>query len=122
MIDAKLLRNEGVLVLAPRDTLETTDFDRLRLLTEQYIGDHGRLNGVLIDAESFTGWADFSSMLSHIRFIEDYHEKIERVAAVGDSGFLKILPSVADYFVAAEIRHFTYDDRNRALSWLETGI
>jgi hypothetical protein len=35
-------------------------------------------------------------------------EKIKRVAAVTDSHFLAILPKVADYFAAAEVRHFDY--------------
>ena len=121
MINVQLLRDEGILVVSPADKLETTDFERLRLLADPYIEQHGDLNGLLIDAESFFGWEDFSSMLSHIRFVRNYHEKIERVAAVTDNGFLAILPSVADYFVAAEVRHFSYLDRDEALNWLRSG-
>jgi hypothetical protein len=121
MIHAKLLRDEGILVVSPADKLETTDFERLRLLTDPYIEKHGDLNGLLIDAESFFGWEDFSSMLSHIRFVRNYHEKIERVAAVTDNGFLAILPKVADYFVAAEVRHYDYRERDEALNWLRSG-
>jgi hypothetical protein len=121
MIHAKLLRDEGILVVSPADKLETTDFERLRLLTDPYIEKHGDLNGLLIDAESFFGWEDFSSMLSHLRFVRNYHEKIERVAAVTDNGFLAILPKVADYFVAAEVRHYDYRERDEALNWLRSG-
>jgi hypothetical protein len=121
MINAQLLRDKGVLVVSPADRLETTDFERLRLLADPYIEEHGDLNGLLIDAESFFGWEDFSGMLSNIRFLRNYHEKIERVAAVTDNGFLAILPSVADYFVAAEVRHFNYQDRDEALNWLSSG-
>lgn len=121
MINAQLLRDEGILVVSPADKLETTDFERLRLLTDPYLEKHGELNGLLIDAESFFGWEDFSSMLSHIRFVRNYHEKIERVAAVTDNGFLAILPMVADYFVAAEVRHYDYRERDKALNWLRSG-
>jgi hypothetical protein len=121
MINAQLLRDDGILVVSPADKLETTDFERLRLLTDSYIEEHGDLNGLLIDADPFVGWEDFSSMLSHIRFVRNYHEKIERVAAVTDNRFLAILPSVADYFVAAEVRHFNYQDRDEALNWLRSG-
>jgi hypothetical protein len=121
MINAELLRDDGILVVSPVDKLETIDFERLRLLIDPYIEEHGGLNGLLIDAESFPGWEAFSSMLSHIRFVRNYHEKIERVAAVTDNGFLAILPKVADHFVAAEVRHFDYQDRDEALSWLRTG-
>jgi hypothetical protein len=120
MINAQLLRDEGILVVSPADKLDTNDFERLRLLTDPYIEKHGDLNGLLIDAESFFGWEDFSSMLSHIRFVRNYHEKIERVAAVTDNGFLAILPKVADYFVAAEVRHYDYQERDEAMNWLRS--
>ena len=120
MINAQLLRNEGILVISPADKLDTNDFERLRLLTDPYIEKHGDLNGLLIDAESFFGWEDFSSMLSHIRFVRNYHEKIKRVAAVTDNGFLAILPKVADYFVAAEVRHYDYRERDEAMNWLRS--
>jgi hypothetical protein len=121
MIDAQLLRNEGILVVAPVDKLQTVDFERLRLLADPFIEEHGGLAGLLIDAENFHGWDDFSSMLSHIRFARNYQKNIERVAAVTDNRFLAILPMVADHFTHAEVRHFDYHERDEALAWLRTG-
>jgi hypothetical protein len=37
MITAKLLRDEGILVVSPEGKLESTDFERLRLLADPYI-------------------------------------------------------------------------------------
>lgn len=121
MIDAQLLRKEGILVVAPIDRLQKTDFERLRLLVDPYIEEHGGLTGLLIDAETFYGWDDFSSMLSHIRFARNHQKNIERVAAVTDNSFLAVLPMVADHFTDAEVRHFEYQDRDKALDWLRTG-
>jgi hypothetical protein len=121
MIETQLLP-DGVLIVSPSDELQAVDFERMRLLADPYIEDHGELKGLLIDAESFPGWENFSSMLSHFRFVRDYQQKIERVAAVTDNGFLAILPLVADHFVAAEVRHYNYQDRDRALAWLSTGL
>lgn len=118
MINAQLLRQDGILTVSPVDTLETTDFERLRLLVDPWIEEHGALQGLLIDVESFPGWEDFASMLSHLRFVQNYQNRIRRVAAVTDNGFLAIMPRVADYFVAAEVRHFEYRDRDRAIAWL----
>lgn len=118
MIDAKLMRNDGILIVAPIGQLESSDFEQLSLLADPYINQHGHLAGLLIDAESPAGWEDFSSLLSHLRFVHDYHEKIARVAAVTDSSFLAILPRVADHFTAAEVRHFEYRERDAALDWL----
>ena len=122
MIKARLLREDGILVVSPVDTLEATDFERLRLLVDPYIEEHGELKGLLIDVETFPGWEDFSGMLSHLRFVHDYQQRINRVAAVTDNDILAILPQVADYFAAAEVRRFDYTDRDLALNWLRTGI
>ncbi len=121
MIDAQLLADEGILVVAPVDKLQATDFERLRLLADPYLEQNGELNGLLIDAEAFFGWEDFASLLSHIRFVRSYQEKIERVAAVTDSSLIAFLPKAAQHFVAAEVRHFRYQQRDAALQWLRTG-
>ena len=122
MIDAKLLRDEGILVVTPSGRLESADFDRLRALVDPYIEDNGVLTGLLIHAESFPGWDNFSGMLSHLHFVSNYQREISRVAAVTDSGFLSILPSVASHFITAKVRHFDFQDRELAMNWLQTGL
>jgi hypothetical protein len=122
MITARLMRDTGILVIAPGDKLETTDFERLRLLVDPYLEKRGELTGLLIDAETFFGWEDFSSMLSRIRLVRNYEQKIERVAAVTDKAYLAIVPHLADYVVAAKLRHFDYQDRDEALNWLQTDL
>ena len=44
-----------------------------------------------------------------------------RIAAVTDGGVLAVQPRIAKHFVAAEVRHFEYADRDAALRWLATG-
>lgn len=121
MIDAKIMREAGILIVYPEAKLQSADFEQLNLLVNPYIEEHGSLQGILIDAESFPGWQDFSSMLSHLRFVRNHHEKVKRVAAVTDNSFIAILPAVAGHFVAAEVRHFSYQERDKALNWLKTG-
>jgi hypothetical protein len=75
----------------------------------------------LIDVESFPGWESFSALLSHLKFVNDHHQAIERVAAVTDSAFLSILPRVGDYFLKAEVRRFPYADTEKAIAWLKGG-
>jgi SpoIIAA-like len=57
----------------------------------------------------------------HLKFVRDHHQKIERIAAVTNSGFLKIMPRIADHFVQAKVRHFSFEEKDQALAWLETG-
>jgi len=50
-----------------------------------------------------------------------HHRTIERIAAVTDSGFLKIMPSIAQHFVDAQVGHFSFEEKDQALAWLESG-
>jgi len=118
MIEAELNREAGILTVQPQGTLEESDFERLRLLVDPYIREHGTLNGVLIFSPAFPGWEDFGAMLSHLYFIEDHQRKIRRVAAVGDSAMVSLLPKLADWFVDAEVRSFDYGERDVAEAWL----
>ena len=74
----------------------------------------------MVHAKFFPGWADFAAFLSHLKFVKGHQSKIEKMAAVSDGGFLRIIPSVASHFVKAEIKHFNFDDKDKALGWLVT--
>ena len=118
MISFELLRDEGILVVEPKGTLEVADFAALTREVDPYIEEKGELRGLMIQAESFPGWGDFGALVSHLSFIRDHHRDIVRVAAVTDSAFLSIAPRVASHFVKAEVRHFDFSDREAALAWL----
>lgn len=118
MLKHALLRYEGLLIVEPQSPLESTDFDELVKEVDPYLAERGQLNGLLIYVGSFPGWNEFAAFVSHIKFIKNHHQKINKVAAVTDSGFLSILPTVAGHFVAAEIRHFPFHEKDNALNWL----
>jgi hypothetical protein len=73
----------------------------------------------MICTKSFPGWDSFGALVSHLKFVTDHHRLIKRIAAVTDSGFLKIMPNIANHFVQAKIRHFNFNGRDQALAWLE---
>lgn len=119
MLVYELDRAESILILEPAGPLESTDFEKLAREVDPYIREKGTLNGLMIYAKSFPGWEDFAAFLAHIRFVKNHHQKIKKIAAVTDSGFLSIMPRVANHFIQAEVRHFDYDDKDRALDWLK---
>ena len=118
MLKHKLLRDAGILIVEPHSPLASADFSELVTEVDPYIEEHGQLHGLLIYVESFPGWSDFAALLSHIKFIKNHHQKIKKIAAATDSGFLSILPTVAGCFVDAEIRHFPFDEKESALDWI----
>jgi len=57
-----------------------------------------------------------------MKFIKDHHEKVKRVAAVTDSKFMSIAPTIANHFVSAEVKHFPYADMDAAKQWIEEAV
>lgn len=121
MIHTEFLADRAVLVLTPAGPLSAADFTRLAAIVDPYIEQRGRLRGLMIHTTGLPGWEDFAAFVGHLRFVRDHHRQIERVAAVTDSSVLAALPRIASHFVAAEVRHFDYADRDAALHWLATG-
>jgi 6-phosphogluconolactonase len=118
VIQYEILPDSGVVIVTPISPLEKADFDKLAQAVDPLIESQGRLNGLMIFAKDFPGWKDFGGLVSHLKFVKNHHRHIEKVAAVTDSGFLSILPLVASHFVGAEVRHFDYRDKKKALVWL----
>jgi hypothetical protein len=120
MLKYELNRAEGILTITPSGPLETADFEKLIQDVDPYIKEAGKLNGLMIYAKFFPGWDNFAAFLSHMKFIKNHHQKIQKIAAVTDGTFLSIIPQVASHFVQAEIKHFDYTEKDAALDWLKT--
>jgi hypothetical protein len=122
MVDYELLQPDGILVIRPTGSLEAADFQKIAQEVDPYIEANGKLNGVLLDAESFPGWKDFAALIAHLKFVKDHHRKVKKIAAVSDSSFLTIAPKIASHFVQADVRHFAHSQLNEALNWLREPI
>jgi hypothetical protein len=118
MLNHELHRTEGILILRPEGPLEASDFERVAKEIDPYIESNGKLRGVMIEAASFPGWKDFAGLFAHLKFVRDHHRKIEKLAAVSDSGFLTVAPKIASHLVNAEVRHFSHAQQEEALQWL----
>jgi hypothetical protein len=118
VINHKLLRTEGILVLTPDSPLESADFENLAQEIDPYIEQNGKLQGLLLDAESFPGWKDFAGLVAHLKFVKNHHQKIQKVAVVSDSGLLSFAPKLASHFVQADVKQFPRAQREDALRWL----
>ena len=119
MIEFELLRDAGVLSIAPKGALSADDFPEVSRTVDPYISENGKLTGLLIEATSFPGWENFGALIGHIRFVRDHHRKIERVAAVTDSTILTIAPKIAEHFAHPEFKVFRSGERANALAWLQ---
>jgi hypothetical protein len=121
MIHFELLRDRGILIVTPQGPLEKSDFELIGQEVDPFIAAKGKLTGLMIYAKAFPGWKNFEGLLSHLKFVGEHQRHIGRVAAVTDNEFLSIMPTIVAHFVSADVKHFAFDEKERALAWLETG-
>ena len=55
MIEFELLRDAGVLIVAPKGALTAEDFRAVSRTVDPYIIENGKLTGLLLEAPSFPG-------------------------------------------------------------------
>lgn len=118
MLHHELNPDLGILTITPEGPLVKEDFEALANIVDPFIESAGKLNGLMIYTKSFPGWQDFAGFTSHIRFVKDHQQHIAKVAAVTDGRILSIMPGIADHFVKAEVKHFDYEEKEKALEWL----
>lgn len=119
MLKHTLLSTEGILILEPSETLEAADFEAVINDMDPYLAKHDSLAGVMILAKSFPGWMNLEAAISHLQLIENYHQKIKRLAIVSDNGLFSALPKFAAHLVHPDVKHFSEPKYEDALSWLQ---
>ena len=114
----ELLRDESVLILRPGGELEAEDFVRIAAEVDPYIEEMGGLRGLMLFAEKFPGWEDFSAFSTHLRFVKNHQRRIGKVAIVSDDKLVSMAPRLMRHFLSAEVRRFTAEQKGEALAWL----
>lgn len=101
-----------------KEKLHKEDFQKLATALHDYINEFDRAPNLLIEAHDFPFWDDFSAFKNHLTFVKNHHQLIQKVAILSDSKPLSLLPSIADKFTHARIRHFRISHKQYALDWL----
>jgi hypothetical protein len=120
MIHIKLDEDAGIVTVTPSAPLNEGDFTLLASEVDSYIEKEGKLNGLIIQIESFPGWEDFAGLLSHLKFVREHHKNIEKVAAVSDGKIVSIMPRIVDHFVNAKVKYFPYESLDEAILWVKS--
>jgi hypothetical protein len=110
----------SILTVTPAGELSASDFKQLTDVIDSYNAQHEPLQALMILTEHFPGWDSFGALFQHLKFIRQQRDRIKKVAAVTDSGFLTIMPHIIDHFIQADVRHFAYSDKAQALEWLRS--
>ena len=113
----RLIPESGVLVIQPTASLSPGDFDAVALTVDPWIESHGALQGLVLHLREFAGWEDFGTFIRHIQFVREHHLQVRRVAFVADGRLAHLMPKLGEHFVAAELKHFRYDNLSIAIAW-----
>ena len=105
-------------ILTPEGRLSEADFDSASKIIDSQIKCNGELKGLVIYTKSFPGWESFGSFVKHLKFVNDHHKQISKVAFVSESIITELIEKVASHFVSAEIKSFNYGDLNIAKDWI----
>lgn len=117
----RLMPQSGVIVVEVNEAVAARDFDALAFTADAWIEAHGALAGLVIHVREFPGWEDFGSLVRHIRFVRDHHQKVRRVALASDGALASLAPRLAGHFLGAEIKGFPYDRVDDAIAWAQAG-
>ncbi|MFC1827265.1 STAS/SEC14 domain-containing protein [Thermodesulfobacteriota bacterium] len=120
MLQIKFDQDAGIVTVTPSVPLNQNDFTLLASEVDPYIEKEGKLNGLIIQIESFPGWEDFAGLISHLKFVREHHKKIEKVAAVTDGKIVSIMPKIVDHFVNAKVKYFPYESLDEAILWVKS--
>ena len=118
MLKLTLDKKDAIATLEPQGALEKKDFDDAVKIIDPYIEEYGKLNGVIINTESFPGYDDFAAMSRHFTFVKNHHKKIKRLAFVTDSVVGDIAEKFTGHFIQAEVKTFPYGQLEKAKEWI----
>ena len=118
MLIVELDEATGMAILKPDGALSKKDFIYASSVIDPYIEKAGKLNGLIISTRKFPGWESFGSLIKHFKFIKEHHKKLSHVAIVTDSVLGDFAERIVTHFVSAEIKHFAFDELNKAQSWI----
>ena len=118
MLSVKLNEIGGIAILKPDGELSKSDFKSASAIIDPYIETSGKLNGIVIQVETFPGWDSFSAFITHLKFIKEHHKKVSHVAIVTNSPVGTFAEHVASHFIKAEIRKFPFSELENAIKWI----
>ena len=115
MIETMDRSTQTVLGFKVSGTVTKDDYEVLTPAVEAAIDANGSVS-LLLDLTGFY-WEKVSAWASDLRFAKQYHDKISKMAIVGDKKWERHLASLCSPYYAKEAKFFESD--SDAWDWLE---
>jgi hypothetical protein len=121
MLSVRLDKENHIAILEPDGPLSEGDLRSASKKVDSMIEESGRLKGIVIYSKVFPGWDSISALTSHLRFMNDHHKRVARVALATDSLVAHIAEVFSTHFVLAEVKIFSYQEIKEATRWVIGG-
>ena len=118
MLKVNLDEVKAIAFLEPVGELSEKNFISAAKIIDPYLKKVGKLNGIIIHVKSFPAWDSFGALIGHLKFIEEHHKKVSRVAFVTDSSVGGFVKYVASHFIVAESKKFAFSEMDKAEKWI----
>ena len=118
MIKFNIDETNALVHIQPEASLSEGDFKLLTAEVDRFIDKRGYLAGIIIEADKFPGWENFSGFVAHLKFVKNHHEAVKKVALVTDTKLANLAEALVSHFVVAEIKHFPAGSFEAAKKWL----
>ena len=118
MLNYSLMKPEGILLLEPHGPLTEQDFDGVSQDVDDFLAEHPKLHGVMIQSKDFPGWENWAGFSAHMGFVREHRHQVEQIALVTDSHLAGMAEFVGRHLTHAEVRHFPFTEDAMAMQWL----
>jgi len=119
MLNVDIKDRANIVVVSPDGPLQAADIDNMAEQINAYINEHDRVPNLVIYAKSLPHWANFDALGKHLKFVENHHEIVKKVALVSDSKLLWLAKILVGHFIGAKVRRFTEEAYDAAVAWAE---
>ena len=116
MIRAELI-SPAVLRIAVPEKLKVDDLRQITPQIDSLRKQRGKIR-LLIDASKFGGWENLAAFETHIGFVKNHHQKVDRIAVIIGHDWQRWVVGTIKAFVHPEIRAFDAKSENDALQWI----
>jgi hypothetical protein len=116
MIRAELV-SPSVLRIAVPEKLKADDLRQIAPQVDSLIKQRGKIR-LLIDASRFGGWENIAAFETHIGFVKNHHQKVDRIAVITAHDWQRWVVGTIKVFVHPEVRAFDEKSENDALQWI----
>ncbi|MBU3030317.1 STAS/SEC14 domain-containing protein [Paracoccus marinaquae] len=117
MLNIQADADRNVITARPEGQIPASEFEALGAAIEDHANRHDRMPGLVVHLKGLPHWQGLSAMRAHFEVVRRHGMVLPRVAIVTDTFGLAMLPSLADIFVRARVRHFDVRQMDEAIVW-----